>query len=382
MKKLIFATLILTVAMLSLNAQTRKQESIKHLFVLMKQDSLMQRTLNSTPLFDSFQNSTLLKDSAHQARTREAMKSAKKLMNDLYPKIQADMIAYYDKYFTQQEIDDFIRFYKSPSGKKLIEITPLITKEMMKSFQTKYFNEIITSVLKSVIPASNINIQKPTLKPDSASIAAMKAEYLDVDTTKLEKMTDEQKSILKKAKDRTERYVSFENNEYVLKVTKASELNMSDRLFEKIKAQIRMSNLMIKDLNVMNKPIPVDGPENNIVKDTLSLKIPASANNKLVTIDKMPEYPGGINELMKYISENMHYPKLAQLKGIQGKVLVGFMVSKTGKVENLVIEKGLSEEINNEALRIVQSLPDWIPGENKGQKIAVHYTLPVIFKLK
>ena len=381
MKKLIFATLILTIAMLSLNAQTRKQESIKRLFVLMKQDSLMQRTLNTIPLFDSFQNSMQLKDSAYQARSREAIKTAKKLMSELYSKIQADMIAYYDKYFTQKEIDDFIRFYKSLSGQKLIEITPLITKEMMTSFQTKYFNDIITSVLKSVIPAGKMNIQKPILKPDSASIAAMKAEYLDVDTTKLEKMTHEQKSILKKAKERTERYVSFENNEYVLRVTQASELNMSNRLFEKIKAQIRMSNMMLNELAVMKKPIPIDGPENNVAKDTMSQKTRVNANPKLVTIDKMPEFPGGINELMKYISENLHYPKLAQLKGIQGKVLVSFLVSKTGKVENPVIVKGLSDEINNEALRIVQSLPDWIPGENKGQKVSVHYTLPVIFKL-
>lgn len=248
MKKLIIATLITSVLFGNSFAKTDKKESIKQLFVLMKQDSLMNKTFDYAPLAVNGPFTAQLKDSTKLTQSLDAIKKTKQIMSEIYPKIQADMIDYYDRHFTQAEINDFIRFYKSASGQKMINTTPLIMKEMMSSFQSKYMKDLIVELVKMNINPENINIRKPTLKPDSAFMAQMRTEYLDVETTNLQTMTDEQKLILKKAKERTERYVSFENNQYVLNVTKATDLNMSERLFVFMKNTIKQSNQFMETL--------------------------------------------------------------------------------------------------------------------------------------
>ncbi|HLP06321.1 MAG TPA: TonB family protein [Paludibacter sp.] len=97
--------------------------------------------------------------------------------------------------------------------------------------------------------------------------------------------------------------------------------------------------------------------------------------------EKLPEYPGGMDALMKYLSQNIKYPIKAQENGIQGKVFVQFVVNSVGKIENAEIIKNVSPEIDAEALRVVNSMPQWTPGEQKGEKVSVHYTLPIGFTL-
>jgi len=98
-------------------------------------------------------------------------------------------------------------------------------------------------------------------------------------------------------------------------------------------------------------------------------------------IEKMPEFPGGEKALMSYISQNVRYPIDAQEEGIEGKVVVRFLINKFGKVEKAEIVRGLYPSVDAEGLKVVNSLPDWIPGEHKGEKVSVYYTLPISFKL-
>jgi TonB family protein len=98
-------------------------------------------------------------------------------------------------------------------------------------------------------------------------------------------------------------------------------------------------------------------------------------------VEKMPQYPGGINELMSYIGHNLKYPVEAQQKGIQGKSIIRFVVNRSGKVENAVVIRGLDQDCDNEGLRVINSLPDFIPGEQNGKKVSVYYVLPINFKL-
>ena len=100
-----------------------------------------------------------------------------------------------------------------------------------------------------------------------------------------------------------------------------------------------------------------------------------------MVVDKMPVFPGGEHELLSYIGHHLKYPVEAQQKGIQGRILVKFIVSKSGKVENAQIVRGLDPSIDNEGLRVVNTLPDFIPGEMKGEKVPVYYVLPITFKL-
>jgi len=100
-----------------------------------------------------------------------------------------------------------------------------------------------------------------------------------------------------------------------------------------------------------------------------------------VDVEMMPSFPGGNKALLKYIYNNIHYPEDAENNNTEGKVFVQFTVTKTGEVVNTRVVKGISTSLDNEATRIVNSLPDWIPGEQNGKKVNVLYTLPINFRL-
>ena len=99
-------------------------------------------------------------------------------------------------------------------------------------------------------------------------------------------------------------------------------------------------------------------------------------------VEQMPAFPGGDAELMKYLSSHINYPPMAMENNIQGRVIVQFVVTKTGKVGEVRVVRGVDRDLDNEAVRVVKSLPDFIPGKMNGQAVNVWYTLPVTFKLQ
>lgn len=101
----------------------------------------------------------------------------------------------------------------------------------------------------------------------------------------------------------------------------------------------------------------------------------------LTFAEKMPEYPGGSQAMMEYMSKNLKYPKEAKEKKIQGRVTVQFIVDMHGNVVMPEIKKSPDPSLSAAALDVVQKMPKWIPGEEKGQKVAVQYTLPIAFQL-
>ena len=98
-------------------------------------------------------------------------------------------------------------------------------------------------------------------------------------------------------------------------------------------------------------------------------------------IDVKPEFPGGMEKVMIYLAENTKYPENARKAGVQGKVYVSFVIDKNGKVIEAKIVKGVSKELDKEALRVISSMPDWSSGEKDGKKINVSYIVPIGFKL-
>ena len=99
-------------------------------------------------------------------------------------------------------------------------------------------------------------------------------------------------------------------------------------------------------------------------------------------VEQMPEYPGGLPELMKYISMNVHYPEAATKTGTQGRVVVQFIIEEDGTVSDARVVQRVSDELDAEALRVVNAMPKWTPGRQKGQPVRVKYTLPVTFRLQ
>lgn len=99
-------------------------------------------------------------------------------------------------------------------------------------------------------------------------------------------------------------------------------------------------------------------------------------------VEQMPQFPGGEAELLKYISTHIKYPTMAAENNIQGRVVVKFVVQKNGKVGDVIVLRGKDPDLDKEAVRVVKTLPDFIPGKMNGQSVAVWYTLPIQFKLQ
>jgi TonB family protein len=101
----------------------------------------------------------------------------------------------------------------------------------------------------------------------------------------------------------------------------------------------------------------------------------------LTSVEQMPEFPGGIPGIMRFLSANIKYPELALKFKIEGRVLVKFVVSNSGKVKNIVLLRDIGYGCGEEALRVVRSMPDWKPGKQNGQYVNVYFTLPISFRL-
>ncbi|MBL7782375.1 MAG: energy transducer TonB [Saprospiraceae bacterium] len=99
-------------------------------------------------------------------------------------------------------------------------------------------------------------------------------------------------------------------------------------------------------------------------------------------VNKMPGFPGGERDLMAYMAKNIEYPALAKENNIQGTVVLGFVVGKDGTINDVSILKDIGGGCGKEALRVVRSMPAWIPGEANGHAVKVRFTLPVRFKLE
>jgi len=99
-------------------------------------------------------------------------------------------------------------------------------------------------------------------------------------------------------------------------------------------------------------------------------------------VEVPPSFPGGDAELMKWLQSNMNYPVVAAEQGIQGRVILRFVVGPDGTVGNVEVQRSLDPSCDKEAVRVVQRMPKWIPGRQNGNPVFVYYTLPVLFRLQ
>ncbi len=149
---------------------------------------------------------------------------------------------------------------------------------------------------------------------------------------------------------------------------------------EKLQAQ--------ENLNDMPGVISVASHEGSLERNAV---VTEQAGNNAITetverpfigAEQMPQFPGGEKELMSFISKNLKYPAVPAENGIQGRVVIRFVVSKTGDVTDVQILKGLDPSCDKEAVRVVKAMPKWIPGRQNGRTVPVYYTLPVTYRLQ
>ena len=129
-----------------------------------------------------------------------------------------------------------------------------------------------------------------------------------------------------------------------------------------------------------------DVKENAATEKPEVVEIPAekaeTKDEVFMVVEQMPEFPGGIQELMSFLSKNIKYPSIAQENGIQGRVIVQFVVEKDGTPTEFKVIRSVDPYLDAEALRVMKEMPKWKPGMQRGQVVRVKYTIPVTFRIQ
>ena len=99
-------------------------------------------------------------------------------------------------------------------------------------------------------------------------------------------------------------------------------------------------------------------------------------------VEDMPQFPGGATKLFEYLAQNINYPTEAEKANIQGRVIVTFVVEKDGSISNAEVVKSVAPSLDAEALRVINAMPNWIPGKQNGKEVRVKYTVPISFHLQ
>jgi protein TonB len=132
----------------------------------------------------------------------------------------------------------------------------------------------------------------------------------------------------------------------------------------------------------------INSVQNPDVNDTTSVIqptdpiIPDDETPPYVVVKEMPEFPGGLPALLKYVGDNLKYPEVAQNNNIQGKVILKFVVNRDGSVNRIEILKGVDPLLDSEAVRVVSILPKFKPGKQNGVPVPVWFMLPIVFKIE
>ncbi len=176
--------------------------------------------------------------------------------------------------------------------------------------------------------------------------------------------------------------------EEILNTVKATELQITrdEEVVEEIKSQddLKETDTAIgktdfdkgtDDLNVVH-----EHKEEVIVEE--KKPEPVDDNRVFDVVEQKPQFPGGEAALLKYVAEHIRYPAMAQENNVQGRVVVQFVVTKTGSVGEVKVVRGKDPDLDKEAVRVVKSLPAFVPGKMNGHAVNVWYTLPIQFKLQ
>ena len=130
------------------------------------------------------------------------------------------------------------------------------------------------------------------------------------------------------------------------------------------------------------KPAATAEPESTPDETTVAATQAIGEGDITTDVDTDPEFVGGMEALYKYLAESISYPEKAKADGVQGRVMVKFVIEADGSVSNAEVVRGISEECDAEALRVIQGMPNWKPATKDGQSVRVHYTIPINFKLQ
>lgn len=150
--------------------------------------------------------------------------------------------------------------------------------------------------------------------------------------------------------------------------------------------EVEVLNVVEDDKEVETIEINTEDKKDEVVEIAAPIEAPVEEEEEEVifqVVEKMPEFPGGVQALMKYLAQNIKYPVIAQENGIQGRVICQFVVNKDGSIVDVeVVRSGGDASLDKEAVRVIKTMPKWKAGEQRGKAVRVKYTLPVSFRLQ
>ena len=179
--------------------------------------------------------------------------------------------------------------------------------------------------------------------------------------------------------------------EEVLKSVKVTELQIVEDEKVKKEDEIKTQDELKETETAFGQKDNEKGTEDRNVTRTLKEEVvvekpvekPKEVKEEIFkSVEQMPQFPGGDAALMKYLSSHINYPPMAAENNVQGKVILQFVVEKDGHVGEVKIARAVDKDLDKEAVRVVKSLPKFIPGRQNGHPVRVWYTLPVNFKLQ
>ncbi len=142
--------------------------------------------------------------------------------------------------------------------------------------------------------------------------------------------------------------------------------------------------LQKSDLAISTADVKGDNESGKLIGEVNSEKanIAQEEVKPFLIVEQMPDFPGGTEELMKYLRNKINYPQMARETGIQGTVIVQFVVNKDGKISGVKVLRGIGGNCDEEAVRVVKGMPAWKPGKQNGVAVPVYFQLPIKFTLK
>ena len=172
-----------------------------------------------------------------------------------------------------------------------------------------------------------------------------------------------------------------EQKEVMTEVTTLSKLAEPEIKQEEIKSQEELTStkvaISIADVKGNDEANGAD------IADLKQVVTQAAEPEKVFDmVEQMPTFPGGQQELMSYLGKNIKYPTIAQENGTQGRVIIQFVVERDGTITDVHVARGVDPYLDKEAVRVVQSMPKWIPGKQNGKAVRVKFTVPVMFRLQ
>ena len=246
----------------------------------------------------------------------------------------------------------------------------------------------IKSLLILVIAAALVGgflawkvIEQKQAEEQQAYMEAMELAKLQQQAKKEEKKKEPVKP---KIEPKKEIPVARETQKFTAPVIKKDELvkeenqvKQMDKLDEKVAVgtenkegtKDRLAEAVRSDIAVAAPP-PPPAPK------------PEVSNKVFDVVEEMPHFPGGAAALQAFLSSNTKYPVVAQENGVQGRVIVSFVVERDGSITDVRVVRSVDPSLDREASRVVRSMPRWSPGKQNGSAVRVKYTVPVVFRLQ